>query len=282
MISLHTTRTPGRVPARAARGRLVASVDVEWTKNYRIANGNVPFCYSITYLHVPRTGPVDLAQLPMQVCSRYVEGPGETVELVRVAAEEIGRALHRADLVVGHQLSSDLAVLAAAGRLHGAGDCLDELARAREAWHARRMHAGPAPVLDTRYDAGHVVTGTTSRRLVDVCTDLGLNVEQPELRGTSMTAVHRRWLEAGDIPARERITTLNLRHSLSAALVALVSTGRAPRPPAPVGVNRMLHDHLEQELPGRLGWLAHPTFTATLTATLTRPLGRTGGRGALA
>lgn len=78
--------------------------------------------------------------------------------------------------------------------------------------------------MDTRFDAGHLLTGT-SRRLVDVCTELGLDVTQPELRGTSMTALHRRWLEHGDTTAREKISVLNVRHSLSTAYLAAHTTG---------------------------------------------------------
>lgn len=261
MITLSTTRRPGRAPARAARTRLVASVDVEWTKNYRVRHGNVPFCYSVTYLAVPARGPVDLTRLPMQVTSRYVDDSTETPALVAAAAAEISDAMTRADLLIGHQLSSDLAVLQAAGAVHGIpAECDQLLQQARDLWRTRRRPTPGRPtanVVDTRYDADHVLTGT-SRRLVDVCTDLGLDVTQPELRGTSMTAVHRRWLDHHDTQARERVTVVNLRHSLSAALVALTSTGHAP--PQPVAVNHLLAQHL----PATLGWLHHPTFTATL------------------
>jgi hypothetical protein len=264
MITISTTRRPGNAPARQARTLLLASVDVEWTKNYRIRNGNVPFCYSIAYLAVPtRGGTMDLASLPFQVTSRYVEDPDETGALVTAAAEEISDALARAQLVVGHQLSSDLAVLQAAGAVRGVPPaCTVQVQHARDLWRARRQPTRPArtaKVVDTRYDADHVLTGS-SRRLVDVCTDLALDVTQPELRGASMTAVHRRWLDRHDHEARERITVLNLRHSLSAALVALTSTGIAPR--QPVAVNGMLARHL----PADLGWLQHPAFTATLAS----------------
>jgi hypothetical protein len=114
-------------------------------------------------------------------------------------------------------------------------------------------------VVDTRYDADAVLTGA-SRRLVDVCDDLDLDVTQPELRGTSMTAVHRRWLEQADPLAREKITVLNVRHGLSAALVAVVATRAAAV--QPVAVNRMLSDLL----PPSISWLTHPTFTGLLGA----------------
>lgn len=264
MITVATTRRPGRVPARPAGTRLLASIDVEWTKNYRIRNGNVPFCYSVTYLAIPTSGPVDLQDLTFQFTSRYVEDPTETSQLITAATTEITDALDRAHLVIGHQLSSDLAVLQAAGTVNSTpAPCLAQLQHARDLWKQRRhpqdAGRGHADVVDTRYDADHVLTGT-SRRLVDVCADLDLEVTQPELRGTSMTAVHRRWLERHDTEARERVTVLNLRHSLSAALVALTSTGRTGR--QPVSVNRMLAD----QLPSTLTWLRHPQFAATLAA----------------
>jgi hypothetical protein len=265
MITISTTRRPGQAPTRTAGTLLLASVDVEWTKNYRIRNGNVPFCYSIAYLAVPTrgSGTVDLAGLPFQVTSRYVEDADETGALVTAAAAEISDALARAQLVVGHQLSSDLAVLQAAGVVRGVPPtCAAQVQLARDLWRARRQPTRPAhtaKVVDTRYDADHVLTGS-SRRLVDVCADLTLDVTQPELRGTSMTAVHRRWLDHRDHEARERVTVLNLRHSLSAALVAFTSTGMAPR--QPVAVNGMLARHL----PADLGWLQHPAFTATLAS----------------
>ena len=117
---------------------------------------------------------------------------------------------------------------------------------------------GQPPFLDTRYDAGHVLA-CQSRRLVDVCADLRLDVMQPELRGASMTALHRRWLERGDTTAREKITVLNLRHSLSTAIVAARAAGLARWQPG-LNVNRLLAGQLGSEL----GWTADPVFTALL------------------
>jgi hypothetical protein len=44
---------PGAAPACPRGTALLASVDVEWTKNYRVPDGNVPFCYSVVWLTVP-------------------------------------------------------------------------------------------------------------------------------------------------------------------------------------------------------------------------------------
>ena len=40
----------GRVPRCPPGTRLAAAIDVEWSKNYRIRGGNVPFCYSVIWL----------------------------------------------------------------------------------------------------------------------------------------------------------------------------------------------------------------------------------------
>ena len=98
-----------------------------------------------------------------------------------------------------------------------------------------------------------------SRRLVDVCNDLLLDVTQPELRGASMTALHRRWTEHGDTTAREKITVLNLRHSLSTAIVAARAAGLAHWQPG-LNVNRLLAGQLGSDL----SWTASPAFTALL------------------
>ena len=65
---------------------------------------------------------------------------------------------------------------------------------------------------------------------------------QPELRGTSMTALHHCWLENGDA-AREKITVLNLRHSLSTAIVAARAAGAAHWQPG-LNVNQILAGQL--------------------------------------
>jgi hypothetical protein len=242
----------GGVPARREGCLLVASVDVEWTKNYKIANGNVPFCWSVIWLQVPGRGG---AMVPEEFAftSAYVGGSSQTQELIAAADAQIGCVLDHADVVVGHQVSSDIAVLRNTSAVQ-----LPALGELRERWHARR-HAdvGPA-VVDTRYDVGAIVAGT-SRRLVDVCGELGLDVTQPELRGTSMTALHRRWLDHGDTSARERITVLNLRHSLSAGYVALRTAGLA-RWTGSVPVNRVL----DYQLSGKYRWLESPAFRRLL------------------
>ena len=197
---------PGRrrTPIRPAGSTLWASLDVEWTKNYRIKNGNVPFCFSVVYVAVPDNGTaVDVARLPFTYTSVYVEDSDETAALITAADAAVRDTTRVADRITGHQLSSDLSVLANASRTP-----LSAVAAARDTWQERKKYAvGKRRIVDTRYDADHVLTGH-SRRLVDVCTDLGLDVTQPELLRTSMTALHRAYLDTGSVEARERISVL--------------------------------------------------------------------------
>jgi len=248
---------PGCIPRRPPGCVLVASIDVEWSKNYRIRNGNRAFCYSIVWLTLPArsTRPARLTSgLTFQSTSVYLHHDGERPELVEMAAADIAAASRAADLIAGHQLCSDLAVLSA----NAATSVPAALTVARHAWQQRRTDTARR-IVDTRFDAGHLLTGA-SRRLVDVCTEVHLNVTQPELARKSMTALNRDWLDRNDTEARERITVLNLRHSLSTALVALRAAGRAVWA-KPLNVNTVIARQWADE---RLAWLDHPTFRALL------------------
>lgn len=111
--------------------------------------------------------------------------------------------------------------------------------------------------LTSRQRQAHLPQGH-SRRLVDVCTELGLDVTQPELRGTSMTALHRTRLETGDNEARAKISVLNVRHSLSTAYVAARTAGLGHWDPKGFNVNRALSEGAAWP------WLTTPTFTDLL------------------
>ena len=252
-----STNAPGSglLPRHPPRTRLLAAIDVEWSKNYRIRGGNVPFCYSVVCLALPDddvgTG---LEAARFWYTSAYVQGASEAADLVAGADAALACLMQHASLIAGHQLCSDLGVLAAADPA-----ARPAVAAAAIAWRRRREAPPSQPrFLDTRYDAGHLLA-CQSRRLVDVCAEVRLEVTQPELRGTSMTALHRRWLQDGDVAAREKITVLNLRHSLSTALVAARAAGLAHWQPG-LNVNRLL----ARELGDAFGWLAHPVFTALL------------------
>jgi len=246
---------PDAVQDQGADRTVVAAFDVEWSKNYRIRNGNIPFCYSVVWLALPDDGvPADVAVMGFHYTSAYVEHAGETPDLIAAADAAAARMIEHADLIAGHQLCSDLAILDRASARTPAA--VGEL---RTAWGVRRTGTGHRPrILDTRYDTGHLLSGT-SRRLVDVCGELGLDVTQPELRGTSMTALHRHWLDTGDWTAREKISVLNLRHSLSTALTAMRAAGIGGWGTR-LNVNQMLAAGLGEEF----AWTSSPAFRALL------------------
>lgn len=254
IISTNVTGS-GLVPRHPPGMRLLAAIDVEWSKNYRIRGGNVPFCYSVVWLVLPADdASTGLEAARFWYTSAYVQDAREAADLVAGADDALACLMNHASLIAGHQLCSDLGVLAAAGPA-----ARPAVAAAATAWRQRREKPSSQPrFLDTRYDAGHLLA-CQSRRLVDVCADLRLDVTQPELRGISMTALHRRWLQVGDVTAREKITVLNLRHALSTAMVAARAAGLAHWQPG-LNVNRVL----AAELGSAFGWLAHPAFTALL------------------
>jgi hypothetical protein len=252
LIIISNSRQSKAKSSRPRGSLLAASIDIEWTKNYKLHNANVPFCWSVTWLQIPDSG---FSPLPpgFTFTSVYVTDRDETQELVVRADTEIAAVLGNADFVVGHQLSSDLAVL------RNASTCrLPAVEELRARWHSRRQRLRGPFIIDTRYDADKILSGK-SRRLVDVCAELCLDVTQPELKRTSMTALHHRWLDRGDPSDRERITVLNLRHGLSASYVALLSTGLGVWAGS-VNVNQVL----DRQLNGKLGWLATPEFRQLL------------------
>jgi hypothetical protein len=255
MIITSSSDTPGGLPACAPGSTTLAAVDVEWTKNFRVPDGNVPFCISVTWLALPASGAaVSLDAASFSYLSAYVNSPAETRDLTSAADNVLALVLQHAGLLAGHQLCSDLAVLARA-----AGRPLPAVTELRAAWNRRRLPAQTGPrIIDTRYDIGHLLSGA-SRRLVDVCAELRLDVTQPELRGTSMTALHRRWTETGDRCAREKISVLNLRHALSTVLAAAYAAGNGHWTPG-LNVNQMLAAGLEDAF----SWTRSPAFRALL------------------
>src|SRR5579859_1959455 len=120
-----------RAPVKRDGYQLIASLDVEWTKNYRIKNGNVPFCWSVTWLQVPTAGGTALPP-EFRFTSVYVTDSGETQALISAADAEIALILECADLVIGHQVSSDLAVLCNASQ-----QSLPAVRQLRDRWHCR-------------------------------------------------------------------------------------------------------------------------------------------------
>jgi hypothetical protein len=237
----------------------IASVDVEWTKNYRVRNGQRPFCYSVAWLDLPAGSTADLADVPFEWTSVYVEEPDEMDTMIRHAAATVASAADTATIITGHQFCADLSVLEANAPV----DAVPALQQAREQWRQRRdADPNASHYVDTRYDAGHLLTNP-SRRLVDVCTELGLDVTQPELLKASMPAWHRRWIDDGQAEGRERVSVLNLRHSVSTGYVAALTAGLAQHPDTGLNVNRAIAEGAK----GAWNWLENPIFTALLEDT---------------
>lgn len=166
--------------------------------------------------------------------SVYVTQEDDEMALITALDSDLKAWLASDSLLTGHQLSSDLSVVknASASTLVG-------LEGAYELWRTRRSEDGR--IFDTRYDVDHLPIGA-SRRLVDVCGDLKLDVRQPELARSSMTKLQRDFLEDGSESIREQLLTLNVRYSLSTALVACLGLGLVS-----VGarnVNQLVHQEM--------------------------------------
>jgi len=219
--------------------RCLVGFDVEWTKNYKIKNGSRPFCYSIAVIALPTSRGLlgDVSQF-FGYKLVYVDNPTEEQALIEAADQDLSAAIAANQILVGHQVTSDLGVLKAASCSGTPG-----VDRALALWHGRREQAAPE-VVDTRYDVDHLLT-QPSRRLVDVCADLCLDVCQPEIRG-SMTKLHREFVEGAQELLREKLMVLNLRHSLSSCLVALLALDVAEHDP--VDVNALLIEELWDQL----------------------------------
>ena len=137
----------------------MAAMDVEWSKNYRVRDGNVPFCYSVAWLALPASGAsLGLDAARFWYASVYVENTSERPDLVASADAALACLMGHASLIAGHQLCSDLAILAA-----GAAVQPPAVAAAAAAWRQRRQETSGQPrFLDTRYDAGRILRGAAA------------------------------------------------------------------------------------------------------------------------
>jgi hypothetical protein len=235
-----------------------ASFDLEWTKNFRQKNGSGPFCFSFVFL--PRNFDIcvsDARRIRFGVWAFYVDHPDEAPYLIEAADSIWGHIIGGVNipLIVGHQISTDLAILL---NHHHLAD-RPHIRAARSAWRDRKLPLipGAVPVVDTRYD-GECVFNGKSRRLVDVCTECNLGVTQPEL-SSSMTAMQRQYYETSDWHIREKLQILNIRHSLSSAVLAqIIRSGVRPR--RKLNLNQAIHEYLSPDF----AYLSTDQFRATL------------------
>lgn len=236
--------------------------DAEWTKNYKIKNGNVPFCFSI--VAVKRTDItveklVD-GKIPFKYIQIYCENRDETIALLKSANEYAGYIINSLETCVlcGHQVSSDYSVLINMGCAKGL-DSLDNLRELQRIWHTREKEPVKRTV-DTRYDVDRPFMGK-SHRLVDICNDFKLDVSQPELKNLSMTKLQNEFYDKGDYSIYERIAVMNLRHSLSAiVLYWLNSQNNDEFNLIPIKINKTMQYNLLEDF----DWIQSNTFNQLL------------------
>ncbi|MBR6096149.1 MAG: hypothetical protein IKP82_04275 [Oscillospiraceae bacterium] len=194
--------------------------DAEWTKNYKIKNGNIPFCFSIVSvskqemsLNNLRSGNVKFKYI--QFYCDHREDARNLVALGNSFADMILSSLDTS-ILCGHQMSSDFSTLYNYGKAVEVDDLygIDQLYKM---WNFRKFNER-VQVFDTRYDVIRSFMGK-SRRLVDVCRDFNIDVTQPELRNTSMTKLQNSFYDSGDEDIYERIAVMNLRHSFCALVL---------------------------------------------------------------
>jgi hypothetical protein len=215
----------------------VVGIDCEWTKNYKVKNGNRFFCYSLSFVEVPNERiPLGHTLNRVGIRSVYAESQEELPVLAMLFDQDVAALLSTRCIVAGHQLCSDLSVVLACASTVP----LAAVRKLQGLWRSRAT-ADPVSVFDSRFDMGECLEGLESRRLVDVCNHLGLDVTQPEL-SQSMTRMHSRFLDGGSDLLYEKLAVLNIRHGLSAAVLALLHLGKVDS--EPVSINKCIHDHL--------------------------------------
>ena len=236
--------------------------DAEWTKNYKIKNGNVPFCFSIVAVRREDLSfdRLENGDVPFHYIQFYCKSKEEATDLVAFSnsyAESIIASL-RTCILCGHQISSDFSVLFNYGNSN-ALEKLSNIEKLQRMWHMRKSGNSPC-IVDTRYDVMHRFMGK-SRRLVDMCNDFLLDVRQPELHNTSMTKLQNMFYTSGDYSIYERIAVMNIRHSLCAVVLCwlndMICNGSQT---APININKTVYNTLKDDFQ----WVASNDFLKLL------------------
>lgn len=236
--------------------------DAEWTKNYKIKNGNVPFCFSIVAVKKQDISIVSLerGELPFEYVQFYCQKREEADQLIETSnafAEGIVKSLGSC-ILCGHQVSSDFSILANMAKAHRLQKMVG-IETLQAIWHDRKGKSAPQ-IIDTRYDIEREFMGA-SRRLVDVCNDFLLDVRQPELRNTSMTSWQNQFYDKGDIDIYERIAVMNLRHSLCAIILYwLNATALVREKMQPLNLNKTIYNMLQSDF----AWITSDEFAKLL------------------
>lgn len=192
------------------------AVDTEWTKNYKIKNGNKPFNFSIIFFNHIDIEDLKKYQLNFKFISGYIETEEDIPELITMINDLLDPTIHKQ--IIGHQIISDLYTFYHYSE-HFSSVKTDNI----EKWISffKNRHENNR-IFDTRFDVQNYLKGK-SRRLVDVCYEMRiLNQDdlyhQPELK-KSMTTMQNTYMNNHDFDIYEKLSVLNLRHSLSTMLV---------------------------------------------------------------
>lgn len=219
---------------------LVVSFDLEWTKDYKAPNSQMPFCFSFVCLP-SKTDLGDLTEhMEFGFVSVYAERESETPVLIRMADQILGDLMNGQTTLVGQQLCTDIAILLARrGKRQ-----FENFALLQKLWKTRKHDPWQSrmKVFDTRFDMDSSLVGK-SRKLVHICEEYNLDVTQPEIT-SSMTRMHKDFLATQDCQIMEKLSVLNIRHSLSAALLYLFFQ-LGSKPEAKFNVNCILHRNLQ-------------------------------------
>lgn len=243
-------------------GNCLIGFDAEWTKNYKIKNGNVPFCFSIITVDDQELNFDKLLKgnIKFKYIQYYCESREDFKELVMIAdfwLERILKVLGNS-VLCGHQISSDFSVLYNIGVAYDI-ESLKHIEQMRVEWRKRKDN-NSVHVIDTRYDIDQTFLGK-SRRLVDMCNDFGLDVTQPELKNMSMTKLQNNFYETKDENIYERISVMNLRHSLCAVVLYWLNgrIGNAEQR-KPININKSVYNCLKNDF----SWVVSKEFSILL------------------
>ena len=193
------------------------SLDTEWTKNYKIKNGNKPFAFSIIFFN-DDIDSLDIINesLQFKFISVYVDNEEEFPQLINLLNEYLDSS--KFNLLLGHQVISDLHTFVHYSE-HYNNITSDNIIKWISFFKDRNDNKR---IFDTRFDIKNRLT-IKSRRLVDICFDMKIKnqkdlYKQPELN-KSMTALHRDFIQNNDDSIREKLSVMNIRHNLSSILV---------------------------------------------------------------
>lgn len=92
---------------------LVAALDVEWTKNFRVRGASKPFCYSWSIIDLATFDSLeDQSLLEFGFKSVYLESEDEVSQLLEMIESDIASSRTLSGVTfAGHQLCADLSVL---------------------------------------------------------------------------------------------------------------------------------------------------------------------------